>query len=312
MTASQSSTGIQSAALKFTPQGAPQDIYETVADRVHQRVDGDIECYDDTHLAQMWLKEGIDRKVVAERDDVRYGSSSWGMAEQQREDLMRPLADEVKRGKLKEHPFGEDKGTAAAKYIAQIIHSTIEKVAERPAAAMKFLQLLTAAMADEGLHLQWTTPAGFPWANHYYKQKTKQVRLYPHSLGVSFRVLLTTGEEESKIDRRKAKNGVAPNFVHACDAAHLLRTVNAAVAEGITSIATVHDSFGCLPSRAGRFHKIIREEFVRMYEEHDVLAEVLTQARADLSGNTKRMLSALPQYGSLDLKKVLSADFAFA
>jgi DNA-directed RNA polymerase len=55
----------------------------------------------------------------------------------------------------------------------------------------------------------------------------------------------------------------------------LLRTVNAAVAEGIRSIATVHDSFGCLPSRAERFRKIIREQFVKMYEEHDVLAQVL-------------------------------------
>jgi len=261
----------------------------------------------------MWFKEGIDRKAV-KRNVMTYvyGSSSWGMAEQQLEDLMRPLADKVKRGKLKEHPFGEDKGAAAAKYIAQIIYSTIEKVAKRPAAAMKFLQLLAAAMADEGLYLQWTTPAGFPWANRYYTQKTKQVRLYLHNLGVSFRVLLTTGEEEPKIDRRKANNGVAPNFVHACDAAHLMRTVNAAVAEGITSIATVHDSFGCLPSRAGRFRKIIREEFVRMYEEHDVLAQVLNQARADLSGNTKRMPSAPPEYGSLDLKKVLDAEFAFA
>ena len=299
--------------VNLTPQVVPQDIYQTIADRVRQRVDGDIECYEDTHLAQMWLKEGIDRKAV-KRNVMTYvyGSSSWGMAEQQLEDLMRPLADKVKRGKLKEHPFGEDKGAAAAKYIAQIIYSTIEKVAKRPAAAMKFLQLLAAAMADEGLYLQWTTPAGFPWANRYYTQKTKQVRLYLHNLGVSFRVLLTTGEEEPKIDRRKANNGVAPNFVHACDAAHLMRTVNAAVAEGITSIATVHDSFGCLPSRAGRFRKIIREEFVRMYEEHDVLAEVFAQARADLSRNTKRMPSAPPQYGALDLKKVLDAEFAFA
>ena len=88
--------------------------------------------------------------------------------------------------------------------------------------------------------------------------------------------------------------------------------VNAAVAEGITSIATVHDSYGCLPSRAGRFRKIILEEFVRMYEKHDVLAEVLDEARADLGGNVKHLPSAPPQYGSLDLKKVLSAEFAFA
>jgi hypothetical protein len=49
-----------------------------------------------------------------------------------------------------------------------------------------------------------------------------------------------------------------------------------------------------------------------MYDEHDVLAEILNQARADLSGNTKQMPSAPPQYGALDLKKVLDAEFAFA
>ena len=40
--------------------------------------------------------------------------------------------------------------------------------------------------------------------------------------------------------------------------------INAAVAEGITSIATVHDSFGCFPSQAERFRRIIREQFVKI------------------------------------------------
>jgi len=69
-----------------------------------------------------------------------------------------------------------------------------------------------------------------------------------------------------------------------------LRTVNAAVAEDITSIATAHDSFGCLPSRAERFRKIIRKQFVRMYEDND----------------------APPERGTLNIKKVLDAEFAFA
>ena len=37
----------------------------------------------------------------------------------------------------------------------------------------------------------------------------------------------------------------------------------------------------CLPSRAERFRKIIREQFVQMYEENDVPAQVLEQARKD-------------------------------
>jgi DNA-directed RNA polymerase len=41
-----------------------------------------------------------------------------------------------------------------------------------------------------------------------------------------------------------------------------------------------------LASRAECFRRIIREQFVRMYDEHDVLAEVLECARSDLGDNT--------------------------
>ena len=89
-------------------------------------------------------------------------------------------------------------------------------------------------------------------------------------------------------------------------------TVNAAVAAGITSIATVHDSFGCLPAPAERFRRIIREQFVKLYEEHDVLAEVLERVRKDLGENAKHLPIEPPKQGSLDIKQVLDAEFAFA
>jgi DNA-directed RNA polymerase len=90
-------------------------------------------------------------------------------------------------------------------------------------------------------------------------------------------------------------------------------TVNAAAAEGITSIATVHDCFGCLPSKAERFRHLIREQFVRMYREHDVLQEVFERAQADLGGhNVKRMPSGPPAKGTLDIEQALAAEYAFA
>ena len=191
--------------VNLTPSAIPQDIYETVAEIVRRRVERDIECPDDTHLAQMWLNYGITRKVVKRNVmTYSYGSNDWGMAKQLREDLMRPLADDVKNGKRREHPFGEDEGDAAAKYLAKQIYSTIEKVVERPAAAMKFLQNLTVAAADDGLSLQWTTPTGFPWINRYYKQETKQVRLFLHRLGL-FRVLLRPATRKRNLKSTDAR-----------------------------------------------------------------------------------------------------------
>jgi DNA-directed RNA polymerase, mitochondrial len=88
--------------------------------------------------------------------------------------------------------------------------------------------------------------------------------------------------------------------------------VNAAVAQGITSVATVHDSCGCLAAQAERFRRIIREQFVKMYEDHDVLQEVLDWARKDLAENAKGLLGKPPKNGSLNVKEVLEAEYAFA
>jgi DNA-directed RNA polymerase, mitochondrial len=298
--------------VNLTPQKVPRDIYQAVAKRVKECVDRNVEVYEDGHLAQMWLNYGIDRKVV-KRNVMAYffSSKEHGMAKQQRDDLMQELAEKVECGKLKKHPF-EGESDAAAKYIADQVYLTTKNSVKRPAVAMEFLQRISTAMSEAGLYPQWKTPAGFPWTNRYYKPKTDQIRLYLDSSGMSFRILLATGEEP-EIDKKKAKRGIAANFVHACDAAHLMLTVNAAVAEGVTSIATVHDCFGCLPSRAERFRQIIREEFVRMYEKNDILAQVLEQARKDLTEpNTKRMPSAPPSRGSLDIENVLDAEYAFA
>ena len=74
----------------------------------------------------------------------------------------------------------------------------------------------------------------------------------------------------------------------------------------------MHDSSGCLPSSAERFRRIIREQFVQMYKEHDVLAEVLECVRNDVGENAKGLPAAPPDRGSLDIRKVLEAEFAFA
>ena len=277
----------EGSLVNLTPQEAPADIYQTVADRVEQRIKGDLKSQDKRkrELAQMCLGYGITRKIVKRNVmTYSYGSKVYGMTEQLREDLMQPLSKEVQLGKLDEHPFA-DGGYWASKYLARHIYDAIEEVIHGPAQAMAFLQKLARAMSREGKPLQWKTPVGLPWINRYQKVDTKQVKLWLHDRGVRVRytVKLAIGDQ-AEIDKNGAANGVAPNFVHALDAAHLLRTVNAAVKEGITSLATVHDSFGCLPSRAARFRRLIREEFVRMYREHDVLAEVYEQARADLSG----------------------------
>jgi DNA-directed RNA polymerase len=165
-----------------------------------------------------------------------YSSKKFGMASQLQVDLMAPLAREVLEGKREDHPFAPyqdgdtERPSAAARYLADRIFDAIETKVEKPSEAMKFLQKLARAMAHEGKPLRWTSPVGIPWINRYHDPKTKRVELFLHSGGVRVRKQTTvTVGDEPDINKDKAANGVAPNFVHALDAAHLLLVANAAL-----------------------------------------------------------------------------------
>ena len=131
------------------------------------------------------------------------------------------------------------------------------------------------------------------------------------SFGAPDEVLGWRGSESARgrqpaLRARKAVGGAEVSF----EPSELL--IDAAVAEGITSVATVHDSCGCLAAQAERFRRIIREQFVKMYEDHDVLQEMLDWARKDLAENAKGLLGKPPKNGSLNVKEVLEAEYAFA
>jgi DNA-directed RNA polymerase len=299
----------EGALVNLTPQELPQDVYQTVADLVASRVAADT-VTEHAELAKLCLDYGIDRKLVKRNVmTFPYSSRKFGMAGQHVEDLMRPLEIEVLEGKHKTHPFGDDNGRAAARYLASHIYDAISEVVGKPAEAMAFLQGCARALAHEGKALTWTTPTGLPWVNRYHVHQVKRVRLW--LADAEIRVSTADGMTK-EIDKDRAANGVAPNFVHSLDASHLLLTVNASVAEGITNLATVHDSFGCLAPQATRFNAIIREQFVKMYEDHDVLAEVLACAKRDLSEHNWERLPEVPAKGPLNLKEVLNARYAFA
>jgi DNA-dependent RNA polymerase len=72
--------------------------------------------------------------------------------------------------------------------------------------------------------------------------------------------------------------------------------------------ASIHDNFDCFASPAERFRQIIREQFVKPYAEHDVLAEVLAEAHRDVGG---QKLPCVPEAGGLDIRQVLAAEYAF-
>jgi DNA-directed RNA polymerase, mitochondrial len=121
--------------------------------------------------------------------------------------------------------------------------------------------------------------------------------------------------DKMTINEYDAARAIAANVVHSCDAAHMHLTAWEAAKRGI-QIAGVHDAFGCLAPQMDSLQEIIRRTFFQMHTEHDALAEVLAQARADLPAKARGKLSGLSppreRENPLNLEDVLKSAYAWA
>lgn len=110
------------------------------------------------------------------------------------------------------------------------------------------------------------------------------------------------------LDTKKQASTMPPNFVHSLDASHMMRTVSAAAEGGMSDFALIHDSYGTHAGNSQRLADHIRAEFVRMYSEADILADL----KAELEEQSGVALDDLPPKGTLDLQQVLKSDYFFA
>ena len=58
----------------------------------------------------------------------------------------------------------------------------------------------------------------------------------------------------------------------------MTKTINKATTLGIQDFAMVHDSYGTHSSSMPKLSEVLREEFVNMYEQHDVLTDLRQHA----------------------------------
>jgi DNA-directed RNA polymerase len=113
------------------------------------------------------------------------------------------------------------------------------------------------------------------------------------------------------LSARSQANGIAPNFIHSLDAAHLRALARAAKREGIDYLAVVHDSFATHAARTDDLARLLRETFVEQYEP-DLLARFRDEIAAKLPPAWVDALPPPPMAGELDLEDVRYAPYLFA
>lgn len=282
---------IGGSAVNLTPSETMMDIYRAVADVAHEEMKK--ADPDEDGLRAVWLSHGINRKVtkrsvmttsygVTKRSAIRYVMDDYLSVV----DIGLPYRYHYK----------------AASYLMQFVWPAISAVVVKGKEAMAWLEkagkdIVKAGNADDGV-IYWTTPSGFLASQTYYEFEERYVatKLYGHA---RVKVL----EEGTTTSASRHSQGLSPNFIHSMDASHLhLTTARMARKIPGVSLSMIHDSFGTHAADTETLYRVLREEFVRMYEEHDPINEFAQ----------KYGIPKPPKKGNLDLSLVLQSRYVFS
>ena len=88
----------------------------------------------------------------------------------------------------------------------------------------------------------------------------------------------------------------------------MMLTIDLALLNGLTQFAMIHDSYGTVAADMDMLAACLREAFVDMYEQHNVLEEFLK----GLPPEVQAKCPPLPAMGTLDLAAVRQSEFFFA
>ena len=278
---------IGGAATNLVDADVPADIYQMVADVCIKKL-----MLSPNPLAQLWLEFGIDRKICKKPVmTMPYGSTRQACTQSVYDFIME------KDQNFFHKPF------KASVFLTEIIWASIGEVVVAAREAMAWLRKCASIVSSAGLPMIWTAPSGFKVFQHYTNKETKVIQ----TLLLGNKVELLIANHGVGINSYRMRNGASPNFVHSCDASHLVKTVNAAYQEGMRDFACIHDDFGTHACDTEQFQRVIREQFVNMYTEHSPLHEL----KAEIERETGCELPEVPEYGTLDIKEVLKSKYFF-
>lgn len=281
------------SATNLIPAAAQQDIYRLVAERTAALVAEEPDDAESGALAYRWKRHTLTRGLVKRSVmTLPYGSTRYSCA-----DFI--TSEYLQAGMAPE--FAKTEYAAAANWLSHRVWAAIGDVVIAAREAMAWLQRQSDDLMrkEATAELHWRSPSGFMVRQRYHKVDSIQIET---RLVGGVRIRTRLGQQTEEADPRRHHNGIAPNFIHACDAAHLHLLVNAAQAAGIEFLAMIHDDYGTLAADTETLQRLIRETFVQMYSDCNPL---------ELFREGTGVTSELPASGDLDIKDVLQSTYFF-
>lgn len=303
--------------VNLVPNDRPGDIYARVARQAQALADASNEAG-----AAAWRGDRITRSI-AKRPCMTYAYSvtRQGMAAQIEEALEELDAAARKRDEAS-HLRGQDNREAAL-WLSKVMFDLIGETVPAAKMGMDWLRQAARSVNLADIPIWWTTSIGLPVMQRYAKSVGERVNVNYRGRKLQLTLDEEVGPDDFAkwlekpmvrlMDTRQALSGIAPNFIHSLDAAHLMAVALECKTAGVEALAVIHDSFGTHAANTDQLATILRDTFIRQYEAHPLASfrtEVMTQLEHDPKLQAK--VPPLPTSGELDLQDVRNATYMFA
>ncbi len=311
-------------ATCLVPSEEPQDIYSLVWDKVDDRINETIKQANldqiPLDLPEKLTTENV-KVLTAEDKEMRKRQQDFVSAHHWKGKTSRKL---VKRGAMTwgygvtaqgimtqlitDGFLNDEEGQLLnnapvyAAYMRDCIYWAVNNTVLSARAVMEWLQYVAGVASAEGKALWWTNPAGMRIHQEYLKPESVQMRTTQGDYQFYVKNL-----DKRKLAVSKQRNGIAPNFVHSIDAAHMAAVVLRLKEEGISDMHMIHDSFGVHACHTEQLNEIIREEFVKIHSRN-----LLEEFRLEVEEQLGVELEPYPEQGSFDVSQVVNSKYAFS
>ncbi|KMZ74274.1 DNA-directed RNA polymerase [Zostera marina] len=282
---------IEAAAVNLVAGEKPADVYSEISIKVLDHMQRDAQkdptIFPEASLAKLLLDQ-VDRKLVKQTVMTYvYGVTYVGARQQIRK-------------KLEERDL-EVKDTlllALSSYAAKVTLTVQGDLFKSARAIMKWLSLCAKVITSENQQVQWTTPLGLQVVQPYMKTERHLVRTTLQMLSLK--------RDSDFVSPKRQRAAFPPNFIHSLDGSHMMMTA-IACKKAKLQFAGVHDSFWTHACDVDKMNKILREEFVNLYNT-PVLDNMLESFQMEYP---TLEFPPLPERGDFDIKEVLNSTYFF-
>lgn len=272
---------------------APQDLYGFIAQQTTDILDKNEDDLDWFDSFMDYWQDGVERAVVKRPTMCdAYGLTFYGI---QKYLKLEGHLDWVPR---------EDRGGAVVE-MARAVQQGLGVTLDMPNQGKDWLKEVASVANAAEKHLIWTTPSGFI-VEHVY-QPVRQRRSYTELFNKK-RFELVFANYYDGVNPNGQELGIAPNYIHSLDAAHMFLTLIRLVAKGISAFSMIHDSYGVHGPDVDTMNECLRLAFIEIHKEN-----VLETFKKDVEEFLGIPTPPLPNpNGGIDPSCVLDSKYFFS